>query len=200
MTGADFTALLKQVWSFLKSETESTLESTATKGEFETSAEYERRVTDARRQYFGKIIKYSEDQKLDKTSYWVPFQVSLKSYDADAQIYHVQSSSTIEAPYNISAVQCEVPENTYLALADSIKMGYRTSILYLKIRPDFKWSVAPEVARAAKTDEDGIAFRVRVTIDIKSSDATKQGILKIVPKEIELTNTKTHQVYWQRTL
>ena len=200
VTAEEFTATLKQVWSFLKAETEAYLESVSTKGEFETSADFERRVTDARRQYYSKIVTYSRDQKLDKSFYWIPFKALLKSYDADAQVYRVESVGQIDAPYNIEAVQCEVPSNPYLALADSIKMGYRASILYLKFRPDFKWSAAPDEARAAKTDEDGVIFRVKVRIDIESPDVTKRAILEIVPKEIQLMNTKTHQVYWQRSL
>jgi len=196
MMPEQFTETLKQVWTMLKNEMDSYLASIESKDEFETASEFERRVTDSRRQYIAKVVKYSRDQKLDKREFSVLFKASLGVYDADKEMYPLSSPTVVDAPYNIPTVQCVIRKNPYVALADSIRQGYRTSSLFVNLPKGNKWQVSRDLARAAKADEDQIYFRVKMTIDIEKADVKKQAILELVPKQLALVNNKTNQVYW----
>jgi hypothetical protein len=196
MIPEQFTETLKQVWTMLKNEMDTYLESIQSKDEFETAPEFERRVTDTRRQYIAKVIKYSRDQKLDKREFSVLFKASLGVYDADMEMYPLSSPTVVDAPYNIPAVQCVIRKNPYVALADSIRQGYRTSSLFVNLPKGNKWQVSRDLARAAKVDEDQIFFRVKMTIDIEKADVVKQAILELVPKQLALINNRTNQVFW----
>ena len=86
-------------------------------------------ATDSRRQYIAKVMKYSRDQKLDQREFSVLFKATLGTYDADKEMYPISSPTVVDAPYNIPTVQCVIRKNPYVALADSIRKGYRTSVI-----------------------------------------------------------------------
>ncbi|MEX0601810.1 MAG: hypothetical protein WD295_00620 [Bacteroidota bacterium] len=199
-TEQQFTDLLKQVWSVLKVEMEKYQAAISNRSEFETSGEFGRRATDAKRQMLEKFVRYSREHKLHERVFSVPFKAVLKSYNPESQVYSVLSGTTIQAPYNIPVVESVVPNNPYLALADSVTKGYRTSNLYLRFRPDFKWRVERGNAQVAKAEEAEVFFRVHVKIDIESPDIKDVARLKIVPKRIVLVNQKDSQTYWQQAI
>lgn len=196
MTPEQFTETLKQVWSFLKDEMEKYLASIQTRGEFETTSEYDRRVTDSRRQYIAAVMKYSADQKLPEREYSVLFKAVLGAYDADKQMFPLNSSTIVDAPYNIPIVQCIIRKNSYIAMADSIRKGYRTSSVYINLPKSNKWQVSRDLARSAKADEEQIFFRVRMKINIEKTDLKDQAVLELVPTQLALINNKTSKVYW----
>jgi hypothetical protein len=196
MMPQDFTNLLKEIWSFLKAETDTYLASIATKGEFETAREFERRVTDSRQQALARVIKYSRDQKLDQRSIAVLFKASLGTYNADKSLFPISSTTVIEAPYNIPTVQCQMRKNPYVHLADSIRSGYRTSSLYINLPKGHRWQVGRDLARTAKAEEENVFFRVKFMINIEKSDLKKQAILEFVPREIALVNNTTNKTFW----
>jgi len=191
-----FTEILKQVWSTLKNEMEDYQNSIATKGEFETSREYDRRLIDAKRQYLEKVAKYSRDQKLDQRVFSILFKAKLGTYDADKQMFTLSSPTVVDAPYNIPSVQCVIRKNAYIALADSIRKGYRISSLYVHLPRGNKWKVSRDIAREAKNDEDNLFFRVKMMVNIVRPDVRTQAILELVPKELALYNNQTKKVYW----
>ena len=196
MMPQDFTNLLKEVWSFLKAETDSYLASIASKGQFETAREFERRVTDSRQQALSKIVKYSRDQKLDQRMIAVLFKASLGSYDADKSVFPISSTTVIDAPYNIPTVQCQIRRNPYVHLADSIRSGYRTSSLFIRLPKGHRWQVGRDLARTAKAEEEDVYFRVKFMVNIENSDLRKHAILEFVPKELALVNNATNKVFW----
>ena len=196
MMPEQYTEFLKQVWSTLKNEMEAYQTSIAKRDEFETSAEFERRLVDAKRQYLSKVMKYSRDQKLDQRVFSVLFKVSLGQYDADKQMYTLSSPTVVDAPYNIPSVQCVIRNNPYVALADSIRKGYRTSSMYVRLPKGNKWQVSRDLAREAKAEDENLYFRVNVMVDIEKPDVKDQAILELVPKELALYNNKTNKVYW----
>jgi hypothetical protein len=130
----------------------------------------------------------------------VLLKASLDQYDADNQMYRVTCPTVIDAPYNIPAVLTEVPDNPYVALADSIKKGYRTSSVYLKFSPYFRWHVARDVAKAAKENEGDVYFKVRFKIEMGQGVGRKGARFAVVPKQIILINQKSATTYWQETL
>lgn len=200
MTSEAFTDYLKAIWSFLKAETEQYQAEVGTKSEFETTKEFEQRTIDRRRQYLANIAKYSNEQKLKERSVSISFKALLDRYDADKKIYYLSSGTLIDAPYNIPTVRCVVPKNPYVALADSVRAGYRTSVLYLDLDPSFRWQAARDEAQAAKLSEQDVFFKVTIVIDIESNDGRSEAKLRILPKVFSLVNKGTNQVYLSRKI
>ncbi len=196
----EFTAIMKEAWSFLKEETDSLAAIVGSKNEFETTAEFEKRTVEARQQYLSKINKYIKDKKFDTRVMGVLFKAQLGEYNADRQEYAVKSSTLLEAPYNIPSIVTEIVSNPYVALSDSIKKGYRTSSIYLKFSPHLRWQVPRDTARVAKNDESQLYFRVRFKIDLSQTGARKGARFLIVPQRIQLVNMRTHSVYWEQVL
>ena len=130
----------------------------------------------------------------------VLLKASLDQYDADNQIYTVTCPAVIEAPYNLPSITTEIAANPLVALADSIsKMGYRTSSIYLKFTPHFRWQVARDIAQAAKNSEADIYFKVRFKIDLSQGTTRKGARFAIVPKQILFVNQKSNTTYWEQT-
>lgn len=198
MTAEAFTNYLKTIWSFLKAETDQYQADVGTKSEFETTKEFEQRSVERRRQYLANITKYSQDQKIKNRTVVVYFKAILDHYDADAKVYALHSGTVIDAPYNIPTVRCTVPKNPFVALADSVRAGYRTSVLYMTVGPAFQWQVSREVAQTAKQDEANIFFKLSVVVDIESNDGRSEAKIQIVPKQLSLVNKETNQVYLSR--
>lgn len=196
----EFTAIMKEAWTFVKDEYDNYIKAIGTKTEFETTAEFDKRSIDARRQYLTKITKYTKDHKFDQRVIGVLFQASLEQYDADNQVYNIACPVTVEAPYNLPSISTEILSNPYVGLADSIRKGYRTSSIYLKFAPHFRWQVARDIAQAAKNDEASIFFKVRFKIDLEQGNITKGARFGIVPKQIIFFNQRTKSVYWEQKL
>lgn len=197
---AEFTAALKEAWTFIKDESENYVTAIGKKTEFETSTEFEKRSVVARQQFLAKIAKYIKDKKYDERIIGVVLKANLTQYDADDQIYNISCPSIIEAPYNIPTVTTEVPQNNYVGLADSIRMGYRTSSIYLKFSPYFRWQVGRDIAKAAKEDEANIFFKIRFKVDMNQGETKKGARFAVLPKQVMLFNQRTNTVYWEQTI
>jgi len=197
---AQFTEILKESWVFLKDETDTYLTSTSTKGEFETTPEFEARVTKERQLYGIKIGNYVKEQKLDTRTFGILLKAAPHAYNADKQVYMVKCSVQVEAPYTTPSVLTYVPSNQFLRLQDTIVGGYRTSMLRLNFEPYFRWTIERPVAMEAKEGQSDLYFRVRVGIDITQPNLKKQALLRIVPTEIMLTNTRKGTVYWRQEI
>ena len=200
LTPGEFTAMMKEAWSFVKDEYDAYVKNVGKKTEFETTAEFEKRSLEARRQFLTKITKYIKDKKLDQRVIGVRLNASLDQYDADTQFYTVTCPTVIEAPYNLPTISTEIQPNAYVALADSIRKGYRTSSIYLNFNPSFRWQVARDIAQAAKNDQANIFFKVRFTLDLTQGGGRKGARFMIVPKQIVFYNQRTNAVYWEQTL
>jgi len=200
LSASDFTIILKEAWTFLKDETENYTKTVGNKTEFETTAEFEKRTVQARQQYFAKVTKFIKDKKFDQRIIGVILKADLEQYDADNQVYAIACRSTIEAPYNLSAVSTEIFANAYVGLADTIKAGYRASAIHLKFNPYFRWQVARDIAKSAKNDDASVFFKVRFKIDMGQGEMKKGARFAIVPKQVMLINQKTNTVYWEQTL
>lgn len=200
LSPANLTTIMKDAWAYLKTETDAYAASISKKTEFETTVEFDKRMVEARQHYIAKIAKYIKDKKLDQRTFGVMLKASLVSYDADNQVYSVASFSSIEAPYNIPSIVCDVPANAYVAIADSIRKGYRTSSVYLKFDPHFRWQVARDVAQKAKADETNLYFKIRFKIEMAQNNFQKVAKFQIVPKHFQLLNAVTKTVYWEQPI
>lgn len=200
LSPAEFTTILKEAWTFLKDESDSYVKLVGQKTEFETTAEFEKRSVEARQQYLTKITRYIKDKRFDQRVIGVNLKAGLDQYDADTQIYSITSPNFIEAPYNLPSVSTEIPANGYVALSDSIRKGYRTSSVYLKFSPYFKWQVGRDMAKAAHNDEGSIFFKIRFKIEMGQGNTRKGARFVIVPKQVLLFNQKTNTTYWEQAL
>ncbi len=192
----DLTRILKEEWQFLKDATDAYLKTVEKKAEFETKAEYNDRVERLRQTFISKVNSHIAEKKFDKRVFAVLFKANLISYSPDTGKYIIKAGNFVEAPYNTPTIRSSVPPNNYVGLADSVRRGYRTSALYLKFRPNFKWTVGRDAARNAKNDEASIFFKVLMALDLTQSDIKNQANIKIIPKEISLINNKNKQKLW----
>jgi hypothetical protein len=200
LSPAEFTAIMKEAWSYVKDEYDGYVKNVGKKTEFETTAEFEKRSVEARRQYLTKIAKYIKDKKFDQRVMGVLLPASLDQYDADNQLYSVTCPTVIEAPYNLPTISTEIQTNDYVALADSIRKGYRTSSVYLDFNPAFRWQINREAAQAAKNDQARIFFKIRFKLDLSQGDGRKGSRFLIVPKHVIMYNQRTGTIYWDQPL
>lgn len=196
MKGEDFTRILKDEWSFLKDATDEYLSSTSSKSEFETSKEYADRIARTKAAFVAKVNSHIQEKKFDKRVFGVLFKASFISYDADLQQYLITSSESVEAPYDIPALECIVPKNPFVSLTDSVNRGFRTSALRVVIPSNYRWSVSRDEARMAKGDESNIYFQVHFVLDLRQEDMTKQAKMRIIPTQIAMLNLSSRKVYW----
>lgn len=196
LTPEELTRILKEEWQFLKEETDAFLANTNQRAEFETKAEFDERVARQKQIYLSKVNSHIAEKKFDKRKFAVLFKAVLVTYQPDSQRYSISSGSLVEAPYNAPTIRCSVSPNAYLGLSDSIHSGYRTSQLYLKFRPNFKWKTGRENAQLAKSEEANVYFKVNFVLDLTQAEMKKEANLKIVPKEISLINRQNQQKLW----
>jgi hypothetical protein len=128
------------------------------------------------------------------------FKTTLIKYDADAGVYAINSPTTVEAPYEIPTVNCIVPHNPTVGLSDSIQGGYRTSRVYLKFNPDFKWTVARNEAVKAKGAESSIYFKVHFVLQLTLDNSINRGLLKIVPTDMLIMNQENKFIFLKEVI
>jgi hypothetical protein len=195
-----FTILLKDEWAYLRDAVAQLKTATETRGEFETTPEFQTRVARSRDSLQSKLNTHLKETKLDHRIFGLWLKATLVSYNADAEIYSLKCETTIEAPYNIPTVDCLVPSNLFIDLADSIRGGYRTSRIFMKFNPDFKWKVGRNEAQSAKGNESNIFFKVHFVVSLTQEGSAIHGQLKIIPKDIALMDRNNNYVYWKEEI
>ena len=195
-----FTEILKKEWSFLKEKTDAFFAETLTKGEFETTPEFEKRVATRRQVFMADLAKQIKDEKLDTRVFGLLLKAKLVSYNADKQMYAVACSVAVEAPYDIPSLVSFIPTNPYIGIQDTVLGGYRTNQMVMKFKPTWSWPVDRATAMETKTDESAVYFRIRFTIDINQPAIKQQALLRIIPKDIELVNTNQRKVLWRAAI
>ena len=200
MDPSNFALMLKDEWTFLRDETDNYLKATATKDEFETTKEFEARKLKVRSEFLKKIEARINDNKLNKRMFGVLLKSNFNNYDADAEVYTVSCSQTIEAPYDIPMVECNIPANNYVGITDTVERGFRKSEIILKFNPNFSWHVSREIAKMAKSRQETMYFRIHFVIDVSQDNFVNQCVLRIVPKDICLIDIQKNQIYWRETM
>lgn len=194
------TEILKQEWTFLKEETDAFLKETETRGEFETTPEFAKRVASRRQVYLANLAKRIKDQKLDTRNFGVLLKARLVSYNADKQEYAVACSVAVEAPYDIPSLISFIPTNPYVVMQDTVVGGYRTNRMLMKFKPHWRWPTERAAAMEAKADEGSIFFRIRFVIDINQPAIKNQALLRIIPKDVEFINANRHTILWHAAI
>jgi hypothetical protein len=192
-----FTIMLKDEWAYLNDAVTQLKNETEKKGEFETTIEFQTRVARSRDFLQNKLNTHLKDTKLDRRVFGLWFKAALIAYNADSEIYSVKCPTIIEAPYSIPAVDCLIPSNPYVDLADSIRGGYRTSSIFMKFNPDFEWKVGRNEAQSAKGNESNMFFKIHFVVNLMQEGSAIHGQLKIIPKDIALINKSNNYVFWK---
>ena len=195
-----FTILLKDEWAYLRDAIVQLKNETENKSEFETTQEFQTRVARSHDSLQNKLDVHLRETRLVNRVFGLWFKAELTSYNADAEVYSVKCPATIEAPYSIPSVDCLIPSNPYVDLADSIRGGYRTSTIFLKFNPYFDWKVGRDEARLAKGNEPNIYFKVHFMVSLVQEGSAIHGQLRIIPKDIVLMNRNTKFVHWKEEL
>ena len=195
-----FTILLKDEWAYLRDAIDQLKKETENKGEFETTREFQTRVMRSHDSLQNRLNTHMRETRLDRRVFGLWFKAELGEYNADAEIYLVKCSATIEAPYSIPAVDCIVPANSYLDLADSIVGGYRTSSIFMKFNPYYEWKVGRDEAQKAKSNQNKLFFKVHFIVTLTQEGSAIHGQLKIIPKDIALMNRANNYVYWKEEI
>ena len=195
-----FTILLKDEWAYLRDAVDQLKLSTETKGEFETTREFQTRVALCHDSLQRKLDKHLKETRLDRRIFGLWFKAELTTYNADAELYPIKCAAMIEAPYSIPTVDCIIPSNPYVDLADSIVGGYRTSSIFMKFNPTFDWRAVRSEALNAKSNQDNIYFKVHFMVSLTQEGSTIHGQLKIIPKDIALVNHTNNYVFWKEEI
>jgi len=195
-----FTILLKDEWAYLRDAIAQLKNETETRGEFETTPEFQARVARSRDSLQSKLNAHLKDTKLDHRVFGLWFKAILVSYNADEETYSVKCAQTVEAPYSIPTVDCLVPSNSFIGLADSIVGGYRTSDIFVKFDQGFEWKVGRNEAQSAKENESNVFFKVHFVVNLTQEKSTNHGHLEIIPKDIALINRSNNYVYWKEEI
>jgi hypothetical protein len=195
-----FTILLKDEWAYLRDAVAQLKNETENRGEFETTQEFQTRVARSHDSLQNKLNAHLSETRLVRRVFGLWFKAELVSYNADAEVYSVKCPATIEAPYSIPSVDCLIPSNPYVELADSIRGGYRTSSIFIKFNPYFEWKVGRAEAVSAKGNESNIFFKVHFMVSLVQEGSAIHGQLKIIPKDITLMNRGNKYVYWKEEI
>lgn len=195
-----FPDTLKAIWFVLKDATDRFLAETSTKGEFESTTEYNARIGLRRQQFIVEINKYIVSTRLDKKKYGLTLKATLTQYHADGQQFTIDCYASIPAPYLVDELVVDVKANPHLSISDSVRDAHRFSKLYLNLSPSLKLTIPSNQARSMKADEAAIFFRVELSIDINQQNITTQAKLLLVPHMLQLINVQTNKIYWEKKL
>jgi hypothetical protein len=195
-----FTLIMKDEWTYLREATDQLIKEMGNRDEFETTKEFQSRASKARQTFLEKLNEHIKNAKLERRVFGVWFKAELVQYDADAGVYSVISPTRVEAPYEIPTTGCIIPTNPYVALSDSIQGGYRQSRIYLKFNPDFKWTVARNEAKTAKSNESSMYFKLHFVLNLTLDNSQNRGLIKIIPKDILLMNQSNKFIYLKENI
>lgn len=200
ITADQYADVVKAVWDELKKASDEYTAQMKSKNEFETSQEFDARMTRERDAYWGKIVKFNTEQKLSERTFPVLMNVQLKTYNADRQVYAIGSTSSIIVPPSGEHVTVTCTQNPYVAIRETKQKGYKYAHLVMNTTPDFLWHVGPDMARAAKSAEANVHFKVWFKLDITQPLVNTTARLVMVPMKIALVNTANNTVYWTESI
>lgn len=200
LTSEQYADVVKSVWDELKKASDEYASQMKSKNEFETSQEFQARIEHERDAFWAKIVKFNQDQKLSELSFPVLMNVQLMKYDADRQTYSIRSSSSSIVPPSGEHVAVTCAANPYVFIRVTKQKGYKYAHLVMNTDPEFIWHVNAELARAAKSAEPNIHFKVWFKIDITQPLVNTTARLLMVPTKIALINTSSNTVYWTETI
>ncbi|MDE3057383.1 MAG: hypothetical protein KGJ59_05455 [Bacteroidota bacterium] len=196
LTPQSFSDSLKIVWGELKNDADSYAAVKQSKGEFETTAEFQTRLEKSRYDTEKKMEEFLAAGRYADRTYSIWVKASLLRYDADAQRYTLVIATPISLPPEQQHIVITCAPNQYFSVTDSIKQGYKFSYLAFKDKDGFSWNVNESAAREAKNNERDIYFRVWLRFDFSQVFTNNEAHIAIVPVKLELVNKANNVVLW----
>jgi hypothetical protein len=192
----EFSDVVKSVWDVVKKGVDEYQDATLTRSEFETAAEFETRLQRRHDEIAANIQTFAESKKIAQRVFatWMP--AKLIKYNADIQTYSVSTDTRILVPPSAPGIVTTCPQNTYVSLVETNTKGYKFAHLVLNMKPEYTWHVDKETARAAKFNEQNVAFKVWFRLDLSQAIIGNQARFTIVPIKIALINKGDNITYW----
>jgi hypothetical protein len=192
----EFSDVIKSVWDVVKKGVDEYQDATLTRSEFETAAEFESRLQQRHDEIVANIQAFVESKKISQRLFaaWLPAQ--LLKYNADTKTYGVTTATRILVPPSAPGIVTTCPQNTYVSLVETNKKGYKFAHLVLNAKPEYSWHVDKETAKAAKSNEQNVAFKLWFRLDLSHAIVGSQAQFTIVPVKIALINKGDNITYW----
>ncbi|HAP35314.1 MAG TPA: hypothetical protein DCQ28_05000 [Bacteroidetes bacterium] len=192
--------VIKTVWDGLKKLSEEYDSNNSTKGEFESTQEFNQRKRNNKDEYIAKISKYYSDHKLNTRTFSVWMKADLVKYDADNQTYSIKSSTQVLVQPKKKEIAVVCPQNKYAAITEKNAAGYRRAYFHLTTEPEFTWYVNKQTALAAKSKEGAIYFKLAFAFDISFDESANQIQLQIKATKISLMDQNENFTYWSEDI
>ena len=192
----EFSDVIKSVWDVVKKSVDEYQDATLTRSEFETAAEFDARLQRRHDELTANLQTFAESKKITQRTFatWMP--AKLLRYNADIQTYSVTTATRILVPPSAPGIITTCPQNTYVSLVETNTKGYKFAHLVLNMKPEYTWHVDKETAKAAKFNEQNVAFKVWFRIDLSQAILGTQARFIIVPVKIALINKGDNITYW----
>jgi hypothetical protein len=196
LTPGAFLDSMKVFWDEVKKDADAFAAAKGSKGEFETSAEFQTRLQKNRFDTQRTIENFLSAGHYADRTYSVLAKATLVHYNADAQLYTVTISTPIAIPPDQHNISTECAPNQYFAVTDSMKRGYKFSYLTFKNKDGFLWHIDESTARLVKSSEQNIYFRVSLRFDFSQVFANGKALITIIPTKFELVNKADNLILW----
>ncbi len=191
-----FSDSMKVFWDELKKDADSYAAIKQSKGEFETTAEFQARLEKDRSDTQKKMENFLAAGHYAERTYSVWMKAALLHYNADAQLYTLGITGAITIPPAQQNITTACPPNPYFTITDSTIRGYKFSYFALKDKQEFLWHVDETTARTAKSSEQNIYFRVWLHFDFSQVFTKDEAQIMIVPTKFELVNKADNLILW----
>lgn len=192
----EFSDIVKSVWDTVKKSVDEYQDAKLTRSEFETAAEFETRLQRQHDELAAELQKFVESKKIPQRLFAVLLPVTFLKYNADAQTYGVTTSTRILIPPDAPGIAPSCPPNSYISLVETNKKGYKFAHLAMNTKPEYSWHVDKTRARAAKSNEHNIFFKIWFRLDLSQAFIADQAHFVIVPVRIALFNKGDSTTYW----
>jgi hypothetical protein len=192
----EFSDVIKSVWDVVKKGVDEYQDAALTRSEFETATEFESRLQRRHEEIVANIQTFAESKKISQRLFaaWLPAQ--LLKYNADTKTYGVTTAARILVPPSAPGIVTICPQNIYVSLVEKNTRGYKFAHLVLNMKPEYSWHVDKETAKAAKYNEQNVAFKVWFRLDLSHAMVGTQAQFTIVPVKIALINKGDNITYW----
>ncbi len=196
LTPETFLDSMKVFWDEVKKDADSYAAIKQSKGEFETSAEFQTRLQKNRNDIQRKMESFLSAGHYADRTYSILAKAALLTYNADAQLYTLTVSTPIAIPPDQQNISTACAPNQYFAITDSTKRGYKFSYLAFKNKEGFLWHIDESTARTVKSNEKNIYFRVSLRFDFSQVFANDKAQITIIPTKFELVNKADNLILW----
>ncbi|MCX6139034.1 MAG: hypothetical protein NTV54_16260 [Ignavibacteriales bacterium] len=194
-----FSDVVKSVWDEIKKGVEAYSADQKSKSEFETTSAFEARMRRRQEQISHDIQQFLTSKKIAQRKFAVLMKADLLHYNADTQIYVVNSAVEILIPPKSEDLITTCPQNPYIFIREMSKNAYKFAYLTLNPKNPLQWSTSAQTAQKAKSLEADMFFKVWFRFDVSTAPG-QSYTLKIIPEKIELVADRENTIFWKEDI